>query len=117
MKTIKIIDLLNKIANGEKIPIKIKYSNKIFEWYKWNIDLCDYVYSGSEGLLNSGEYDLFAILNNEVEIIEEEIKQLELNTTLIVPTKNESNITDNLWKVARKLNEVIDALNELNKNK
>ena len=29
MKTIKIIDLLNKIANGEEVPKKIKYQGDI----------------------------------------------------------------------------------------
>ena len=28
-KTIKIIDLLNKIANGEELPENIKYDNTI----------------------------------------------------------------------------------------
>ena len=27
----KIIDLLNKIANGEEVPKKIKYDNEIFK--------------------------------------------------------------------------------------
>ena len=31
MKTIKIIDLLNKIANGEEVPKKIKYENDIYK--------------------------------------------------------------------------------------
>ena len=28
----KVIDLLNKIANNEEVPNKIKYYNYIFEW-------------------------------------------------------------------------------------
>ena len=30
MKTIKVIDLLNKIANGEEVPKKIKYKTWTF---------------------------------------------------------------------------------------
>ena len=30
-KTIKIIDLLNKTANGEEVPRKIKYAEKDFK--------------------------------------------------------------------------------------
>ena len=72
----RVIDLLNKIANGEEVPEKIKFSDKIFEWYNWSEDIYDYVWSGCEGLLNGGEYDLFAILDKEVEIIEED-KEME----------------------------------------
>lgn len=32
IKTIKIIDLLNKIANGEEVPKKIKINNVIYEY-------------------------------------------------------------------------------------
>ena len=31
-KTIKIIDLLNKIANGEDVPKKIKFRDDIYEF-------------------------------------------------------------------------------------
>jgi len=72
MKTMKVIDLLNKIANGEEMPKKIIYNNKVFEWYNWTEDYVDYVYSGSEGLLNGSDYDIFSILNDEVEIIKKE---------------------------------------------
>ena len=69
MKTIKIIDLLNKIANGEEVPNKIKYIGYIFEYdtnhkrYEAYIDGCMYA-------LN--EYvNIDEDLTYEVEIIEE----------------------------------------------
>lgn len=34
---IRIIDLLNKIANGEEVPKKIKYKNKIYEWKEYDV--------------------------------------------------------------------------------
>lgn len=74
MKTIKIIDLSNKLVNGEEVPEKIKYRNKIFIYDKYN--QC-YVVE------NYNEYcDLHMSLSNhkgtdllyEAEIIEEEKK-------------------------------------------
>ena len=39
---IKIIDLLNKIANKEQVPEKIKYENKIWEY---DVYSNDYIFS------------------------------------------------------------------------
>ena len=33
----KVIDLLNKIANGEEVPQKIKVGNKIYNYETFNI--------------------------------------------------------------------------------
>ena len=77
MKTIKIIDLLNKIANGEEVPKKIKFDNQI-----WNINY------GEKNIYytNYCDADLFIIifrenlnftLNDEIEILEEEKKMPE----------------------------------------
>lgn len=121
----KIIDLLNKIANNEEMPKKIKYANKIFEWYEWNNEICDYVYSGSEGLLNSGEYDLFAMLNKEVEIIEEDKEIEEINVWYEFDGKNNDEIIyhmctelkDKINKLIKIYNEQIKVFNELKKGK
>ena len=62
----KIIDLLNKIANG-KVPSKIKYDDMIFEY--------DGGYYSSKNNIILEEYcNLTTSLNDEVEIIEEEKK-------------------------------------------
>ena len=66
----KIIDLLNKIANGEDVPKKIKYNNCIFEITEGAGISPDYV---------NGENDFFLeyvsneanSLNDTVEIIED----------------------------------------------
>ena len=76
-KTIKIIDLLNKIANGEEVPKKIK----------WNDDT--WCYSGKPGYNYLTDYeDLFSAtdgenLNDEVEIldVEDEFEDIELDTS------------------------------------
>jgi len=63
----KVIDLLNKIASGEKVPKKIKYNETLYEY--------------NEGIDYENEYGGFLMgnavcicpedLNEEVEIIEE----------------------------------------------
>ena len=76
MKTIKIIDLLNKIANGEKTPEKIKYQNKIFTHNGFGNN--NYWCEGKNEVFE--ECFILEDLNNEVEIIEEEkeIKQIPI---------------------------------------
>ena len=64
----KIIDLLNKIANGEEVPKKIKYNNNIWN-YKEGI--MEYISDDTCFALSNFEFD---VLNDEVEILEEEKK-------------------------------------------
>ena len=72
MKTIKVIDLLNKIANGEEVPKKIKYENRILylddEGNEYEPTFNYYDKDGENALFEGwiGQY-----LNDEVEIIEE----------------------------------------------
>lgn len=68
MEKIKIIDFLNKIANGEETPKKIKYKN------------IEYEYNG-KSYIDGFDDDLFVNvycdeidLNEEVEIIEEKVE-------------------------------------------
>ncbi len=68
MKTIKIIDLLNKIANGEEVPKKIKWHNRIYIYNKYND--CSYYEEYDTKCMWSGY--CFLILNDEVEILDEE---------------------------------------------
>lgn len=60
----KIIDLLNKIANGEEVPKKIKYNGKIYNWEDSEYFDSDYGYLFDR-------YNVSVILNSEVEIVEE----------------------------------------------
>jgi hypothetical protein len=63
----KVIDLLNKIANGEEVPKKIKYRDWLYEFEKdCNDYLCQY-----DSLLYRENDDVRQFLNDEVEIIEE----------------------------------------------
>ena len=74
MKTIKVIDLLNKIANAEEVPKKIKYKTWTFiyvdEFYgymkKNYLEIaCNEVISFMAYIVSMEE------LNDEVEIVEE----------------------------------------------
>ena len=102
----KIIDLLNKIANGEEVPEKIKYNNEEYKYYE-GVD-----YRDKRGnYLLSGEPICIAFLNDEIEIIEEEKKIPEkLDQTL-----NRSDIGEDYYRYIMenrfKLNEIIEYLN------
>ena len=74
----KVIDLLNKIANGEKVPKKIKWKGVIFDYVEEE-NYEDYINSNCfslfEHLGDKNEvYKVTNMLNDEVEIIEEEKK-------------------------------------------
>ena len=71
MKTIKVIDLYNRVAIRKDIPKTIKYDGLIYNW-----DKNRYLHYGTE---NSVEHSFLEgrsaeiLLNDEVEIIEDEI--------------------------------------------
>ena len=106
----KVIDLLNKIANGEEVPEKIKYKNAIFTIRE---DKDDYV---CENGWFTDSYD-YLELNDEVEIIEEPQEhkipeKLEFGRSiengkeiLTVPSEK---------MIIIKINEIIDYLEENN---
>lgn len=107
MKTIKIIDLLNKISKGEDVPRKIKYgeteyiaNNRVYEDYKGDLLLpvIRYTYQ----------------LNSEVEIIEE-IKlpeklgyQDNADRTFYLNRKKYN--SEPIKLLSKKINEIIDYL-------
>lgn len=110
----KIIDLLVKISQGEKMPKKIKYEGYVWEYDKVAKDYYindideEYIYLFQD--LFKKETGLF--INNEVEIIEEDNKIIRLEF-------EEGNIEDKLF-LARyithnraKINELIDEVNKL----
>ena len=104
----KVIDVLNRIANGEELPNKIRFDN--IEWNR--------VY-GEKNVYYIDEYDndfflhffrnnLNFTLNDEIEIIEKpkNIKKLDENNT---------NVLTNIIENRKKINEIIDKLNEMEK--
>lgn len=70
----KVIDLLNKIANGEELPRKLKGNNHTYTGIEdLNYQLCNYQDEDGD-ILFSDDYEWCSqrILNKELEIIEEE---------------------------------------------
>ena len=103
----KIIDLLNKIANGEDKPKKIKYDNQVFEYREDMLDYYCYDYD-----LNLMGYQ--KVLNDEVEILEEEKKipeKLEYyDDSIAWVIDGIGQLSDVDKVIVDKLNEVLDYL-------
>ena len=102
----KVIDLLNKIANGEEVPEIIKYKNEnlYFDYETTN-------YFNDEDM-----HSLFCgaqfILNDEVEIIEEDKDIEEISFRDIAISINET-YNDNVDVLMNKINELIREVNKL----
>ena len=77
MKTIKVIDLLNMIANREEVPKKVSINAGIHGVDTWVYDehYEDYKNGANIYLLDSGMTTNH--LNDEVEIIEEDNNKIE----------------------------------------
>lgn len=121
MKTIKIIDLLNKIANGEEVPKTIEYNDEIRDYCDEDKD---YICRDSQdyylfyNVLISGNGAKFKdALNDEVEIIEEKKlpERIQLDDWIEFTTSEDiNNIGDMFNKNSRtfveKINKIIDYL-------
>ena len=125
---ITIYELLGLIKDG-KAPKKIKYNDEIWEYYK---DLGDYIRARKPNTLFTMYY-IHRILNDYVEIIEEDKKIEKLDVALlsqcdnwlICPTNEATkqdielnpyiidNIRENTLYFQRKINEIIDEINNL----
>ena len=108
---IKIIELLNRIANGEEVPKKIEY--KYFEGDSF------------ENLIENLNYfhykDFSKTLNDEVEIIEEDktIEELQFDSeekyiTTITGTTNKMRNID--VTLATKINELVKEIKKMKEN-
>jgi hypothetical protein len=106
----KVIDLLNKIANGEEVPKEIWFKGRLFR-YREDSNV-DYIYTFRSPTQTLG---LFGMVNdlNEV-ILAEEDKEIEYKP--IQELKNKR-FTNNQKQIAGKINELIKAVNELKKGK
>ena len=123
---IKIIDLLNKIANDEEVPEKIKYKDNVYYLGKNIVDLHAYQTEGSNttrklSLIIDNEY---LNLNDYVEIIEEpkKIEKIKSNGDEFysdyIDTWISKNKTDAYCEfLMNKINELIDVVNELKRDK
>ena len=95
----KVIDLLNKIANGEEVPKKIKTNNRIYHY----CSSCDtYEDEKEEDIVVP--IDKYC-LNDTVEIIEE---QQDIDIQSIEEIKVGKSVSD-------KINELVQAVKQLDK--
>ena len=117
-KKIKLIELLNKIANGEDIPTKIKCKGKDFYFNKYEKSI-DYLYRVDKD--GNGWLVVQDIaLTDEVEILEdntEEIEELKTDKNGFIKTNNGT------WKgrkldvaFADKINELVKAVKKIRKD-
>ena len=119
----KVIDLLNKIANGEEVPKKIKYKGDIYKKEQFGLDY----YTKEEGYgLFLKEINDTNCLNDKVEIIEEEKLIFEEINESSVPHKlfynvdsgeDENSVEHKVNQLIRNQKKLIKEVNELKKGK
>jgi hypothetical protein len=68
----KIIELLNKIANGEEVPNKVKYG---IHYWEYDEEIKDYKDNDDDYVFSYSNYDITDMLNKEIEIIADEEPQ------------------------------------------
>ena len=105
----KIIDILNKMANGElEDGFKFKYDNDTYKHNKKE----DETVSIEHGVCLGNYYTVEGILNNEVEVIEEKKEIEEIPNELI-----NDDWTYYTIKFYKKINELVRAVNKINKER
>ena len=102
----KVIELLTKIANGEEVPKKIKVGNEI-----WTYENVDYKASDDRGFL----FEIHTRINKEdmneeIEIIEEDIRKLPNE---VREPHNFEEVVYIAEDLVNKINEIIDKINEM----
>ena len=113
----KVIDLFNKIANGEDLPEKIKYNDKIWRLSseKTYFIGSDYGYDFWIKHGNDNFIEEIEDFNDEVEIIEEnnKIEKFPYDCFADDLNKNEEFFIQNINQLKDKVNEIIDEVNKL----
>lgn len=118
-KKMKIIEIFNKIANGEEVPKKI-----MFVGNEYRYDNIDNTYRNIIGNTNIGEmHNLEFYLNDEVEILDdEEDKDIPLipDDELIILKQSKTvdmqyAIDFNFKVLKEKINQVVEEFNEYRK--
>ena len=130
MKTIKIIDIVKLIEkkNYKNLPKKIKINNKTYEFDKTDNEYRRYDRGGSftplyEFMKNGGIEYFSELIQMEAEIIEEEkeIEKLDIDKNDISycegNMKTDEDMVDIFLETKDKINELIDAVNSINKGK
>lgn len=107
MKEIKIIDLLNMIAEGKGTPKKIKYNyiEYTFEEYNGEYGYVNKKANPFKWFIKEIDCDLEECLNETVEIIEEDNNKIEkLNIDALENLESKA--------IGRRVNQIIDKIND-----
>lgn len=104
----KIIDLLNKIVNGEEVPIFAYEGCR----YKYDEELHMFIDLDNEGRCKNTIY--FCELNDEVYIIEEDkkIEKLSILTFSDLIDMPKEELVDIIKEQRFKINEIINVINK-----
>ena len=110
----RVIDLVKQITL-KNIPKRIKYND-----YEWEYDGENYKIQASSGTYMNWDYIIFNCLNEEVEIIEEpqehkipeKIENYKSDDDSLIGLRETINVMYD--DISRKINEIIDYLEEKN---
>lgn len=111
----KIIDLLNRIANNEALPEKIRYDGNEWKLGTSESEEIDYLRNDCVELFNQYlEYSLIESLNDKIEVLEieeiENIKELDIKSLNgldgFTLTAIEEACIDKINEIARKVNKM-----------
>lgn len=113
----KVIDLLNKVANKEDVPKEIKYDGRVYvfdsnQYYDKQAmeDEEAYIeYFGDDYTANFPKGYTFSILNQEVEIV----KNNKIEKLDYIGYGEDGNLQ---YQIIDKINEIIEVLNDNNSN-
>ena len=121
---IKIIDLFHKIANGEEVPAKIKWRDKIWNYVESDQDYQNFWNNRPRWFMsNLNDIRTKDFITDEVEIIEEdkEIKELELeereNENMLKTDKGYFTMRRIDVLIIDKINELVKEMNKIKENK
>lgn len=116
MNKIRVIDLLNKIANGEEVPKKIKYDAKEMEYDHNKQDYLGYYSNGNGEWLFQYLFDRCRntehFINDEVKVIEEPKKMEKYYNFLDTSSKDMKSLRSRVNELTDSINEIIDKINE-----
>ena len=99
----KVIELLNRIANGIDIPLQIKYDNNIWKYDEMARDYLLIDKSGEEYLICE-ELNLMYALNEEVEVVEEEQEDKKIEKIDEILTIMCDDLKDKIKEIVDKIN-------------
>ena len=99
----KIIELLNRIANGIDIPLQIKYDNNIWKYDEMARDYLLIDKSGEEYLICE-ELNLLYALNEVVEVVEEEQEDKKIEKIDEILTIMCDDLKDKIKEIVDKIN-------------